>query len=136
MAHTAAGPCTGIADDRWVTPFLRFVRREGVRLVQNNKTGFEQANVRALCSMDQSSKKKPAGYFGERASVSSPSFAGPTNRTFSRMVTASAADEESLVLVVEPVLPVDDEGQFIAVARIRPQDLRPLPTYRTIKSWR
>jgi hypothetical protein len=49
-----------------VTPFLRFVRREGVLLVQNNETGFEEKHVRALCSIGESSKSKAFGYIGEK----------------------------------------------------------------------
>jgi hypothetical protein len=49
-----------------VTPFLRFVRREGVLLVQNNETGFEEKHVRALCSIGESSKTKALGYIGEK----------------------------------------------------------------------
>jgi hypothetical protein len=49
-----------------VKPFLRFVRRNGVLLVQNNETGFEEKNVRALCSIGESSKTKAFGYIGEK----------------------------------------------------------------------
>ena len=46
--------------------YLRFVRGPDRLLVQNNEAGFEEANVRALCSIGQSSKKKSAGYIGEK----------------------------------------------------------------------
>jgi hypothetical protein len=46
--------------------FIRLVRSRDRLLVQNNEAGFEEANVRALCSIGQSSKKKAAGYIGEK----------------------------------------------------------------------
>src|SRR5438552_5659368 len=48
------------------TPFLRFVRRDGVVLVQNNETGFEEKDVRALSNIGASSKSKALGYIGEK----------------------------------------------------------------------
>jgi hypothetical protein len=47
-------------------PFIRLVRSRDRLLVQNNETGFEEANVRALCSIGQSSKKKAFGSIGEK----------------------------------------------------------------------
>src|SRR5260370_17525909 len=49
-----------------VTPFLRFVRRHGALLVQNNEAGFEEKNVRALCSIGEPFKPKAFGYIGEK----------------------------------------------------------------------
>ena len=46
--------------------FIRIIRSQDMLLVQNNEAGFEEANVRALCSIGQSSKKKAAGYIGEK----------------------------------------------------------------------
>jgi hypothetical protein len=46
--------------------FIRFIRSRDRLLVQNNETGFEEAHVRALCSIGQSSKKKLAGCIGEK----------------------------------------------------------------------
>src|SRR5438874_1854922 len=47
-------------------PYIRLVRSRDRLLVQNNEAGFEEPNVRALCSIGQSSKKKAAGYIGEK----------------------------------------------------------------------
>ena len=38
-----------------VTPFLRFVRREGVLLIQNNEASFEEKHVRYLCGIGEPS---------------------------------------------------------------------------------
>jgi hypothetical protein len=43
-----------------VTPFIRFVRSRDRLLVENNEVGFEEPNVRALCSIGRSTKRKPA----------------------------------------------------------------------------
>src|SRR5258708_30948857 len=40
------------------TAFIRLVRSRDRLLVQNNEAGFEEPNVRALCSIGRSSKKK------------------------------------------------------------------------------
>ena len=57
-----------------VTPTLRFevceLEIEGVSgpalIVHNNETGFRQENVKALCQVGQSTKKKAQGYIGEK----------------------------------------------------------------------
>lgn len=48
------------------TPFIQFFLRPDYLLVSNNENGFEEDNVRALCSLGKSTKAKKQGYIGEK----------------------------------------------------------------------
>lgn len=47
-------------------PFLRFILDSDKLIVQNNEIGFNEENVRALCDIKKSTKKKVDGYVGEK----------------------------------------------------------------------
>lgn len=49
-----------------VEPALSFQLGPGELVVSNNEVGFTPANVRALCSAGESSKKNKVGYIGEK----------------------------------------------------------------------
>jgi len=50
-----------------VTPRLKFIIRHNDLIVQNNERGFEEANVRALCGIGETTKKnRSLGYIGEK----------------------------------------------------------------------
>eukprot|EP00325_Prymnesiales_sp_UTEX-LB-985_P007436 CAMPEP_0174708020 /NCGR_PEP_ID=MMETSP1094-20130205/10379_1 /TAXON_ID=156173 /ORGANISM="Chrysochromulina brevifilum, Strain UTEX LB 985" /LENGTH=352 /DNA_ID=CAMNT_0015906507 /DNA_START=66 /DNA_END=1121 /DNA_ORIENTATION=- len=47
-------------------PYIQFLLRHKHLIVSNNELGFEEANVRAICAVDQSTKKRKAGFIGEK----------------------------------------------------------------------
>lgn len=47
-------------------PEVRFILTNEAILVQNNEVGFAEENVRSLCDVANSSKKKRLGYIGEK----------------------------------------------------------------------
>lgn len=49
-----------------VIPEVRFILTNDAILVQNNEVGFAEVNVRSLCDVANSSKKKRLGYIGEK----------------------------------------------------------------------
>lgn len=49
-----------------VVPEIRFVLTSDAILVQNNEVGFSEDNVRSICDVANSSKKKRLGYIGEK----------------------------------------------------------------------
>ncbi len=49
-----------------VEPYLKFILTENKLIIQNNEIGFIEENVRALCNIKKSTKKKIDGYVGEK----------------------------------------------------------------------
>lgn len=49
-----------------VVPEVRFILTNDAILVQNNESGFSEENIRSLCDVANSSKKKRLGYIGEK----------------------------------------------------------------------
>jgi len=49
-----------------VVPEVRFILTNDAILVQNNEAGFSEENVRSLCNVANSTKKKRLGYIGEK----------------------------------------------------------------------
>ena len=47
-------------------PSLKFILSEDYLIIQNNEVGFKEENVRALCDIKKSTKKKVDGYVGEK----------------------------------------------------------------------
>lgn len=52
--------------DKGTEPFLKFILSENKLIIQNNEVGFNEENVRALCDVRKSTKKKIDGYVGEK----------------------------------------------------------------------
>jgi hypothetical protein len=52
--------------EKGTEPFLRFILSENKLIIQNNEVGFNEENVRALCDVRKSTKKKVDGYVGEK----------------------------------------------------------------------
>ena len=52
--------------EKGAKPFLRFILSENKLIIQNNEVGFNEENVRALCDVRKSTKKKVDGYVGEK----------------------------------------------------------------------
>jgi hypothetical protein len=49
-----------------VEPEVRFILTNDAILVQNNEVGFSEENIRSICDVANSSKKKRLGYIGEK----------------------------------------------------------------------
>lgn len=47
-------------------PFLKFTIESDRILIQNNEKGFDENNIKALCSVGESTKTKQLGYIGEK----------------------------------------------------------------------
>ena len=48
------------------TPTIKFIIDKELLIIQNNEMGFEKKNVRALCGIGGTTKKKALGYIGEK----------------------------------------------------------------------
>jgi hypothetical protein len=59
-------------------------------LVLNNEKGFEEPQVRSLCSIGKSTKSKSRGYIGKKELASSRSSRLRTNRTYFQRDIASS----------------------------------------------
>jgi len=51
---------------RKVHPFISFTLRNDRLIVRNNEMGFSEENVRAICDVNKTTKKKIDGYIGEK----------------------------------------------------------------------
>jgi hypothetical protein len=55
-----------VAEENRSEPFLNFTLHEDRLTVDSNEDGFTEADVRAICSIHQSSKKQVGGYIGHK----------------------------------------------------------------------
>ncbi|KAL4952077.1 hypothetical protein BDW69DRAFT_26786 [Aspergillus filifer] len=55
-----------VAEESQSEPFLHFTLHQDCLTVDSNEDGFTEADVRAICSIHQSSKKQVGGYIGHK----------------------------------------------------------------------
>ena len=55
-----------IAQAAGVRPYLKVIVSPNTIVIESNEDGFEEANVRAICSVGESTKKSTQGYIGEK----------------------------------------------------------------------
>jgi len=48
------------------SPVIKFILKDDRLIVQNNEVGFYEQNIRAICDVGASTKKKSEGYIGEK----------------------------------------------------------------------